>query len=158
MKETNFQVVIRVAAVEDVPEILRHRVGMYEAMGVGDRKSRAEMATACSEVLPQAMADGSFRAWLAEADGRVVAGGGVFVTSWLSHPYDLLCRKATVLNVYTDVEYRRRGIARKLMEAILAWCRSQGLADVFLHASPEGRLLYEQLGFQVGNEMRLKLR
>ena len=87
---------------------------------------------------------------LLEVDGHVVAGGGVFVTPWLSHPGDLICRKATVLNVYTDPEYRRRGIARKLMEAILAWCRSQGLADVFLHASHDGRPLYEQLGISGG--------
>jgi hypothetical protein len=96
MKET--EVVIREARVGDIPEILRHRVGMYEAMGVGDPQSRAEMAAACASVLPQAIRNGSFRGWLAEADGRVVAGGGVFVTSWLSHPYDLLCRRATVLN------------------------------------------------------------
>ena len=149
---------IREARVEDVAEILRHRLGMYEAMGVGDPGSRAEMAAASARILPQAIRDGSFRGWLAEVDGRVVAGGGVFVTAWLSHPGDLICRKATVLNVYTDPEYRRRGIARRLMEVILAWCRREGFANVFLHASPEGRPLYERLGFQVGNEMKLTLR
>jgi GNAT superfamily N-acetyltransferase len=152
------EVVIREAQVEDIPEILRQRVGMYEAMGVGDPHSRAEMASASGKILPQAIRDGSFRGWLAEVDGNVVAGGGAFVTDWLSHPGDLICRKATVLNVYTDPEYRRRGIARKLMEVILDWCRREGFADVFLHASHEGRPLYEGLGFQVGNEMRLKLK
>ena len=150
-------VLIRPAQAEDIPIILRHRLGMYEAMGVGDRESRAEMAEASGSILPAAMADGSFRAWLAEIDGKVVAGGGVFVARWLSHPRDLLCRRATVLNVYTDPEYRRRGIARKVMETILVWCRSQGFADVFLHASHEGRPLYEAMGFQPGNEMRLRL-
>jgi GNAT superfamily N-acetyltransferase len=151
------QVVIREARVGDIPQILQHRVGMYEAMGVGDPQSRAEMAVASASILPQSIRDGSFQGWLAEVDGRVVAGGGVFVTSWLSHPGDLLCRRATVLNVYVDPEYRRRGIARMLMEVIVAWCRRQGFADIFLHASHDGRPLYEQLGFQQGNEMRLKL-
>ena len=63
-----------------------------------------------------------------------------------------------MLNVYVDAEFRRRGIARKVMETILEWCRGEGLAAVFLHASDEGRRLYESMGFQVGNEMKLLLR
>ena len=156
MKAT--KVIIREARVEDIPEILRQRVGMYEAMGVGDRESRAEMARASGKILPRAIDNGSFRGWLAETEGRVVAGGGVFVTDWLSHPGDLVCRRATVLNVYTDPEYRRLGIARKLMEAILDWCRREGFASVFLHASQQGRPLYEGLGFRAGNEIRLTLK
>ncbi|HEX4489128.1 MAG TPA: GNAT family N-acetyltransferase [Terriglobales bacterium] len=155
MKST--EIVIREARVEDIPQVVRHRIGMYEAMEVGDPESREEMATASAKILPQAIRDGSFRGWLAEVDGKVVAGGGLFVTSWLSHPGDLICRKATVLNVYTDPEYRRQGIARKLMEVIVEWCRKEGFANLFLHASHEGRPLYEGLGFQTGNEMRLKL-
>ena len=98
------EVLIRQAQMEDIPTVLRHRLEMYEAMGVGDAGSRAEMAEASARILPEAMADGSFRGWLAEIDGRVVAGGAVFVTKWLSHPRDLLCRRVTVLNVYTNPE------------------------------------------------------
>jgi GNAT superfamily N-acetyltransferase len=70
----------------------------------------------------------------------------------------LECRRATILNVYTDPEYRRRGIARLLMETMIDWCKREGLARVNLHASDAGRHLYESLGFEPSNEMRLKLR
>lgn len=149
---------IREATIEDIDEIVRHRVGMYQAMEVGDSQSRVEMAAAATKLLPEAIANGSFRGWLAVVGGRAIAGGGVFVTPWLSHPRDLICRRATVLNVYTDPEYRRQGIAHRLMEVILEWCRREGFAEVFLHASHEGRPLYEKLGFQAGNEMKLRLR
>jgi hypothetical protein len=36
-------------------------------------------------------------------------------------------------------------------------CRREGHAVVFLHASDEGRPLYEELGFRATNEMRLRL-
>jgi GNAT superfamily N-acetyltransferase len=149
---------IRQARVEDLDTLLRHRIGMYEAMGVGNDTSRKEMAVATARVLPQAFAEGWFRGWLAEVAGKVVAGGGVVVTPWLSHPRDLICRKVTVLNVFTDPQYRRKGIARQLMQTILDWCRHEGFAEVFLHASHEGRPLYESLGFESGNEMKLKLK
>ncbi len=111
-----------------------------------------------SAYLKIAMADGSFRAWLASDGNRAVAGGAIIISPWPAHPYDLECRRATILNVYTDPDYRRRGIARQLMQTIIAWCQREGFARVDLHASHEGRHLYESLGFEPSNEMRLNLR
>jgi GNAT superfamily N-acetyltransferase len=104
------------------------------------------------------MADGSFRAWLASTGDRFVGGGAVVISPWPAHPYDLECRRATILNVYTDRGYRRRGIARRVMETMIDWCRRNNFAGVTLHASADGRQLYESLGFEPSNEMRLKLR
>jgi GNAT superfamily N-acetyltransferase len=86
------------------------------------------------------------------------AGGAVLLSPWPSHTYDGECRRATILNVYTYPEFRRRGIARQLMGTMIDWCRDQGLAVVYLHASPDGRPLYEALGFEPTAEMRFKLR
>jgi GNAT superfamily N-acetyltransferase len=61
-----------------------------------------------------------------------------------------------ILNVYTEREFRRRGVARQVMLAILAWIKAYGLRGVNLHASEEGRALYEKLGFEQTNEMRLR--
>ena len=67
-----------------------------------------------------------------------------------------LASRAMILNMFVEPHYRRRGIARSLMEVmILAWCKSAGYSYVGLHASDEGRPLYESLGFQPTNEMRL---
>jgi GNAT superfamily N-acetyltransferase len=66
-------------------------------------------------------------------------------------------RKAFVLNVYVKPEFRRRGIARDIMKTLLEWCREQGFDSVSLHASIEGRPLYEELGFRPTNEKRLSL-
>ena len=43
------------------------------------------------------------------------------------------------------------------MEAIIDWSREQRVARVVLHASKDGRPLYESLGFEPSNEMRIKL-
>src|SRR5262249_33244428 len=109
--------------------------------------------------LRQALADGSYRAWLAQApDRRVAAGGGVLISSWPARPEDFHTQRALILNVYTEPEFRRQGLARGVMLLIIQWLREQGLASVVLHASDEGRSLYESLGFEPTNEMRLWLR
>jgi GNAT superfamily N-acetyltransferase len=150
--------IIREASPNDIPEILRQRRRMYEDMHYNDPIALDTMASSSSSYLKTAMAEGSFRAWLATDGDRVVAGGAVVISPWPAHPYDLQCRRATILNVYTDPEYRRRGIARQLMQTMIAWCTREGFARVTLHASDDGRHLYESLGFEPSNEMRLSLR
>ena len=149
---------IREASLSDIPEILRQRRRMYEDMHYTDRIALDTIASLSSAYLETALANGSFRAWLAADGDRIIAGGAVIVSPWPAHPYDLECRRATILNVYTDPEFRRRGIARQLMQTMIAWCKREGFARVTLHASDNGRHLYESLGFEPSNEMRLNLR
>jgi len=115
------------------------------------------MLSTCGPYLSQALANGSFRGWMALSGGRIVGGGAVVISPWPSHPYDQECRRATILNVYVYPEFRRQGIARRLMQTIIDWCRGQRFAAVYLHASQDGRHLYESLGFLPTNEMQLKL-
>ena len=52
------------------------------------------------------------------------------------------------------VQDGHRHVARALMEAMLEWCKRERIAKVVLHASQDGRPLYESLGFIQTNEMR----
>jgi GNAT superfamily N-acetyltransferase len=149
---------IREGTLADIPEILRQRRRMYEDMRYTDTAALRAMLELTDDYLRKALAQGTCRSWLACVDGRPIGGGAVVITPWPAHPYDLECRRATILNVYTDPEYRRRSVARRLMQAMIEWCRGEGFARVTLHASEEGRHLYESLGFEASNEMRLNLR
>ncbi len=149
---------IRAATVSNIPEILCQRRAMYEDMGHRDPDTLEQMALLSGDYLIRAMSDGSFRAWLASSGDRFVAGGAVIISPWPAHPDDLECRRATILNVYTYRQFRRRGIVRRLMQTMIAWCAGEGFARVALHASDDGRYLYESLGFDPSNEMRLSLR
>lgn len=152
------RITIREAAISDIAEIVRLRRRMYEDMRYSDAASLTTMSSLTSEYLSTAIPEGSLRAWLASDSDRVIAGGAVLVTPWPAHPYDLECRRATILNLYTDPGYRRLGIARQLMETMITWCKSKRFARVTLHASEDGRHLYESLGFEPTNEMSLQLR
>ena len=130
---------------------------MYLDMSYEDSSALSAMVSVCQPYLSQALADGSFRGWLASISERIVGGGAVVISPWPSHPYDLQCRRATILNVYVYPEFRRRGIARRLMQTMIEWCAQQKFAVVHLHASQDGRHLYETLGFEPTNEMKLKI-
>lgn len=149
---------LREATSGDVGEILRLRRLMFEDMGHNDGAALEAMERGSQAFISNGLADGSFRAWLAEdAGGRVVAGGAVVVSPWLAHPSETRPRRATILNLCTERDWRRSGIARRLMETMIGWCRREGFASVSLHASEDGRALYESLGFEPTSEMRLRL-
>jgi GNAT superfamily N-acetyltransferase len=150
---------IRTAAVADIPHVLHHRSSMYVDMGRGNAAQHATLRETTRAYLSVAMPSGTYVGWLAEtAEGRVVAGAGVAIFAWPGSPDDTSGRRALVQNVYTEPEFRRQGLARRLMVTVIAWCREQGLCSVSLHASDFGRPLYEDLGFRQTNEMRLYLR
>jgi GNAT superfamily N-acetyltransferase len=149
---------LREATPGDVAAVLRLRRLMFEDMGYRDVAALEAMQRGSEALMSRGLADGSFRAWLAEdAGGRVVAAGAVVVSPWLAHPSETQPRRATILNLCTERDWRRRGIARRLMETMIGWCRREGFASVSLHASEDGRALYETLGFEPTSEMRLRL-
>lgn len=148
---------IREATLADVHVILRHRRCMFADMGRGDEPMREAMVTATRPFIESGLRSGSYRGWLGEVEGRVVAGGGVAFADFQPTPWDLSPKRAWIVNVYTEPAFRRQGLARKVLDAILVWCREHSLKAVFLHASDEGRPLYESLGFKPTSEMRFRL-
>jgi ribosomal protein S18 acetylase RimI-like enzyme len=102
------------------------------------------------------LADGSYMGWLTEDDGRLVGGAGLWVMEWPPHFLDAEPRRAYLLNFYVAPEARRRGLARELLGLAIAEAKARGIRVVTLHASRFGKPLYEQTGFEMSNEMRLR--
>ena len=50
----------------------------------------------------------------------------------------------------TDPAYRRQGLGRGVLRALLAWFEGGGIDNVELHASPDGAPLYKAEGFWRG--------
>jgi len=151
------EITIREALASESAIILHHRRSMFRDMAEGTVEELDRMVEVAGPWLARALADGSYHHWLAvdEAD-HVAGGGGVLLCPWPANPHDPCTQRAVILNVYTEVEFRKRGIARQIMLTILEWIKAQGLRGVNLHASADGRGLYEKLGFEATNEMRLK--
>ena len=153
------QIRIRKAAIDDLPELLRQRRAMYRDSGYTEESSLDAMSNTSEPYIRERMLTGEFCAWIAESESQEPIGcGAVLVTLQPSHPLDPQCRRAVILNVYTYPQWRRRGAARQVMNRMIQWCREQGFRSVTLHTSPDGRNLYESLGFQPTMEMRLPLR
>ena len=151
-------ITIRRAAPRDCDIILHHRRSMFQEMKEGTSDELDRTFQIARPWLMSALSNGNYQGWLAQDEqGRVVAGAGVVILSWPASPKNLENRRALIVNVYTEPEFRGRGLARQLMLTVLPWLKEQGFRMAALHASEAGKHLYETLGFRPTNEIQIRL-
>jgi len=160
----NVAFLVRRATLDDVATLARHRAEMFRDIhGIADNQYDA-MAETSRRYFESALPDGEYLAWLAEPEsspGTIAGGAGMQLRRALpgiSHRAGVAevttGPQGLVLNVFTERAWRRRGVARLLMEHVIAGARMAGASTLVLHASSEGRPLYEALDFSATNEMR----
>lgn len=129
------------------------------------RQLREEGATEDIDLVPalqdyynRHMSEGTFVSWLAMDGDRIVGTSGM---SFVEKPPYFGCpsgKMGLLSSMFTDPEYRRKGIAKELLSRVVEEARAYGCGTVQITASDMGVLLYTDFGFvKNGNFMQLKL-
>jgi len=136
----------RFARVEEAGEVVRLACVMFESMGYdysgeewqqeGERQVRERLGSDLAVLVVEHPDDGSL----------VSAAAGT-VARRLPVPRNPAGRAGYVQWVATEPGFRRRGLARLTMEALLTWFEGAGVPNVELHATSDGEALYRSLGF-----------
>ena len=149
---------LREATLADAEAIVRHRREMFVDMGYRDAAMLDQVVKSFRPWLADKMSREEYRSWFAIAeDGSIAAGAGLWLMNWPPGLHTPEPWRGNILNVYTEPAHRRRGLARTLVIEAKEWCGAHGIRVVILHASDQGRPLYEALGFQPTSEMRVLL-
>lgn len=139
---------VRPVSIDDALTIARHRY--YRGESSQDIETYANWVA-------KRIADGNYLGLLAESAGEVIAGAGCNLLEWGPTRGEHSALRARVVNVFTEEAWRRKGIARSLLQACMAACRSRGVGTFNLAASADGEGLYQALGFEhYGHEMILR--
>ncbi|MDE7361635.1 MAG: GNAT family N-acetyltransferase [Oscillospiraceae bacterium] len=94
------------------------------------------------------MSDGTFVSWLAVDGGKIVGTSGM---SFVEKPPYFGCPSGKIgllSSMYVLPDYRRRGIARILLDKVVGEARDYGCGAVHITASDMGVLLYTDYGFK----------
>jgi GNAT superfamily N-acetyltransferase len=164
MRRPEGEFLIRRAEVGDAAVIAQHRARMFHDMGELSGDAFDDFLAASKAWTERALVSGEYIGWLAAPEKEpalIIAGAGVQRRQVPPHPHPparngafAKGRHAIVLNVFTEPEWRKRGVAPLLMEEIIRWAREEKLDRLVLHASAQARSLYERMGFVATNEMR----
>jgi GNAT superfamily N-acetyltransferase len=158
---------IRLATRADLDVISDHRARMFSDMGELPAELFEAFRAQSKDTLHRLFEGNEYIGWLVSPDDepeKIVAGAGVTLRNVAPHPQPdksgkfniVVGRQAIIQNVYTEPEWRRRGLGTLLMKEIISWSQKTGIDSLVLHASVEGRLLYEKLGFVATTEMRFR--
>lgn len=103
------------------------------------------------EVLPQYFRKHLNRdlfVYVAREAEEILACAFLLVVEKPMSPAFMTGKTGTVLNVYTKSEYRKKGYAKQLMNALLDDAKAMELSVVELKATEDGYHLYKAVGFQ----------
>ena len=110
------------------------------------------------EYYRRALATGEHIAYLVYDNDRFIGAGGVSFYQVMPTYHNPSGKKAYIMNMYTEPEYRRQGIAYHTLELLVTAAKRQGISQIALEATDMGRPLYEKYGFvTTQNEMELIL-
>jgi GNAT superfamily N-acetyltransferase len=141
---------------EELDEFIRIRIRQLREEGATEK---IDLVPALKDYYARHMADGTFVSWIALDGSRIIATSGM---SFVEKPPYFGCpngRIGLLSSMFTEPEYRRRGIAKELLRRVTEDARAYGCAAVQITASDKGVKLYTDFGFVKNrNFMQYKLR
>ncbi len=139
---------IRKATLRDLPLLVRHRRGMWEAIGPFSKKALDDGDAVYRRWLGKRLRAGGAAAFVAETAGRVPVGSGAVFLRDID-PFPGGPRTSPhIISMFTEEAYRGRGIASAIVTKLEDWCRSEGYLVVTLTPTRAEPPLYLRAGFE----------
>lgn len=145
------------AALEDINLLTKTRIKVLRAANqLSDEADMHEVEKESYLYYQKALHEGSHIAYLVFDGEYFVGTGGVSFFQVMPTYHNPSGKKAYIMNMYTDPEYRRRGIAIKTLDLLIKDTRNKGITAISLETTDLGRPLYEKYGFvKMNHEMEL---
>lgn len=148
------------ASADNIPELIKIRLEYLREDFAGMTEADEKIITAqLNDYFPRHIGGNDFLAILAGDNGRIIASAFLLISEKPANPFFYTGITGTILNVYTAPEYRRKGIATRVINTILDEARKMNISVVDLLATEDGKPLYEKLGFTLPSNtyMRMQL-
>lgn len=126
---------------------IRQLTEEYESKGKETPKN-VDLKSVLFEYYHKHMADGTFVSWIAMDGDTIVGTSGM---SFVEKPPYFTCpsgKLGLLSSMFTNPAYRRKGIAKELLDRVISEARSYGCGSVHITASDMGVKLYTSYGFK----------
>jgi len=138
----------RKATLKDIDLLTKSRIEVLRAAnGLSDDADMTEVKHQSYEYYRKALHDSTHTAYLVFNGDRFAGAGGISYYQVMPTFRNPSGNKAYIMNIYTRPEYRRQGIARRMLDILIKDAKARGISFITLEATPMGRPLYEKAGF-----------
>ena len=135
----------------EIDEVIRLRINQLTEEYTNEGKEPpkdVDLESALRDFYERHMADGTFVSWLAFDGDKIVGTSGM---TFMEKPPYFTCptgRMGLLSSMYTDPDYRRKGIAMELLSRVVEEARAYGCGTIHVTASNMGVKLYTAFGFK----------
>ncbi len=145
------------ATIDDLETLVKTRIEVLRAANELDDDINMDIVTQESrEYYIQSLQNNMHTAYLVFDNNSFVGAGGVSYFSVMPTYHNPTGKKAYVMNMYVRPDYRRQGIATKMLDLLIKDAKIRGITAITLEATRMGKPLYENYGFvKMENEMEL---
>lgn len=135
----------RKLTLEDLDTFINMRINQLQEEGA---EATTDLKPALEDYYKRHIQDGTFVSWIATDNNKIIATSGM---SFVEKPPYYSCPTGKIgllSSMFTDKNYRRQGIAKKLLDKVVQEAKSYGCGTIQITASDMGTLLYADYGFK----------
>ena len=149
--------VYKKATIKDIDVLTRTRIIVLRAANnLSADTNMSEVQKQSYEYYLKALKNNTHIAYLVFNENSIVGSGGISFFQVMPTYHNPSGYKAYIMNMYTHPDYRRRGIAYKMLDILVNEAKSKGINAISLETTEMGRPVYEKYRFvQMKNEMEL---
>ena len=138
----------RKATLDDLEILTETRIEVLRAANqLNGDVDMSEVKKQSFEYYQNSLENDTHLAYLIYDDDKFVGAGGISYFQVMPTYHNPTGKKAYIMNMYTNPNYRRQGIAYKTLDLLVADARKKGIVAISLEATEMGRPLYEKYGF-----------
>ena len=135
------------ASKDDIKELVRLRIAyMIDDFGEVSDHERECMEKQLPDYFNRKLGN-ELIAFIAKDDNQIVSVAYLHIIEMPANSILLNGLYGEVLNVYTEPEYRGKGLCTQLIKNLIEYGKKRGLGRVDLSATKEGYPIYKKVGF-----------
>lgn len=145
------------ATIDDLDTLVKTRIEVLRAANeLVDDINMDKVEQKSKEYYIKSLNNDVHTAYLVFDNNSFVGAGGVSYFSVLPTYHNPTGKKAYIMNMYVRPDYRRQGIATKMLDLLVEDAKVKGINAISLEATRMGKPLYEKYGFvKMENEIEL---
>ena len=137
-----------IATKDDIKELIRLRIAyMMDDFGSVSEDERIALDKQLPDYFLRKLGS-ELIAFVARDENRIVSVAYLLIIEMPANLMLLNGIYGDVLNVYTEPEYRGKGLATRLMNNLIEYGKKAGLGRIDLMATDDGYPIYKKVGFE----------
>ncbi|MCR5625204.1 MAG: GNAT family N-acetyltransferase [Lachnospiraceae bacterium] len=137
-----------IADKNDIDELIRLRIAyMIDDFGSVSEEEKIGMEKQLPDYFSRKLGS-ELIAFVARDEEKIVSVAYLHIIEMPANSILLNGIYGDVLSVYTEPEYRNKGLCTELMKNLVEYGKNKGLGSIELKATDEGFPIYEKIGFK----------